>query len=420
MLEAALRARIPMIAVETTDPGNAARIISHVLGGRPVYPYVDLLKAQNTAIVKGATYIAMPGQLNHKKAPEHTYEWFQSNEASLVAVNFEPGSLMFDAGLLPTPSALVKALLEELVDGTRVCELLPALGGLTLKEVGWVLRLAMAEHRELSRRAVTYVRKCNFPARRGLVQVDTTQAFYAAPSELRVWLKYESAFFLRPEVDARLIPRGLLFDGPPGTGKTAGAKWISEQMGVPLYRFDAASVKGKYVGETEKGITRALQEIDREAPAIYLIDEVEKVLAGYRSESDSGATANILASLLFWMQEHTTRVLTIMTTNDINRLPPELYRPGRTDRIITFAGLNAADALIFGETLLKTFGKSAEGITKETVEAALESLYQKSQIQPHAIVAQYVMDLVKVAMSETWTSEKPAARVRIQKAGKRG
>ena len=53
----------------------------------------------------------------------------------------------------------------------------------------------------------------------------------------------EKAFFLTGD-DPRLRPRGLMFDGEPGTGKTSAAKWIAEQFGVPLYRQDVGGAKG--------------------------------------------------------------------------------------------------------------------------------------------------------------------------------
>ena len=88
----------------------------------------------------------------------------------------------------------------------------------------------------------------------------------------------EKPFFLTG-TDPRLIPRGLLFDGLPGTGKTAGAKWVAEQFGVPLYRVDIGGTKNKYVGQSEANMLMNLARIDGEEPAVALIDEVEKVFS---------------------------------------------------------------------------------------------------------------------------------------------
>ena len=88
---------------------------------------------------------------------------------------------------------------------------------------------------------------------RGLTQVDVKQNFYQPPAELVTWLAAEKKFFLTG-TDLRLIPRGLLLDGPPGTGKTAGSKWIAEQLGVPLYRVDIGGTKNKWIGGSEENM----------------------------------------------------------------------------------------------------------------------------------------------------------------------
>ena len=113
--------------------------------------------------------------------------------------------------------------------------------------------------------------------------------------------------------DVRLRPRGLLFDGKPGTGKTAGSKWIAEQFGVPLYRMDIGGTKGRYVGDSETALLSHLSGSTTQAPAVCLIDEIEKVFV---DQHDGGTTTSMLSQLLWWLAEHKSRVLTIMTTND--------------------------------------------------------------------------------------------------------
>ena len=45
--------------------------------------------------------------------------------------------------------------------------------------------------------------------------------------------------------------------------------------------------------------------------------------------------------MLWWLAEHKSRVLTIMTTNNDKILPKELYREGRIDEVMTFLGVPA-------------------------------------------------------------------------------
>ena len=47
----------------------------------------------------------------------------------------------------------------------------------------------------------------------------------------------------------------------------------------------------------------------------------------------------MMSQLLWWLAEHRSRVLAIMTTNNAKALPKELYREGRMDKVMVFEGL---------------------------------------------------------------------------------
>lgn len=129
------------------------------------------------------------------------------------------------------------------------------------------------------------------------------------------------------------------------TGKTLACKYIAKQWGLPLYRIDIGALKAKYVGESEQFLRNALSQVDTIAPCIVLIDEAEKA---FTTQHDSGVTSSLLGSLLWWMQEHTSKVFTVLTTNNKDIIPRELYREGRIDDIMVFKGLeNIKDATEF-------------------------------------------------------------------------
>ena len=71
-------------------------------------------------------------------------------------------------------------------------------------------------------------------------------------------------------------PRGVLLLSPPGCGKSAFAKALGTEPGRPTLVLDVGSLMGSLVGETEANIRRALQLADAMAPAVLMIDEVEK------------------------------------------------------------------------------------------------------------------------------------------------
>lgn len=74
----------------------------------------------------------------------------------------------------------------------------------------------------------------------------------------------------------------VLFAGPSGTGKTMAAGIIAGELGLDLYKIDLSSVISKYIGETEKNLSRIFEEAET-SNAILFFDEAD-ALFGKRSE----------------------------------------------------------------------------------------------------------------------------------------
>ena len=121
--------------------------------------------------------------------------------------------------------------------------------------------------------------------------------------------------------------------GVQGCGKSLSAKAISSIWKLPLLRLDMGAIFGKYVGESENNIRKAIKTIESIAPAILWIDELEKGFAGMGGGDSTGTSPRVFASLLTWMQEKNKPVFVIATSNDVSSLPPELLRKGRFDEI---------------------------------------------------------------------------------------
>jgi SpoVK/Ycf46/Vps4 family AAA+-type ATPase len=99
--------------------------------------------------------------------------------------------------------------------------------------------------------------------------------------------------------------------------------------------MDVGALMGSLVGSTEANIRQALRIADAMAPAILMIDEVEKALSGVASSgsTDSGVSARLFGTFLTWLNDHESDVFTICTCNDISKLPPEFSRAERFDGI---------------------------------------------------------------------------------------
>lgn len=105
-----------------------------------------------------------------------------------------------------------------------------------------------------------------------------------------------------------------LFSGPPGTGKTMAAEVIAHELQVALYKVDLAGVVSKYIGETEKNLSRIFQEAET-SNAILFFDEAD-ALFGKRTEvSDAhDRYANIETSYLLQKMEEYEGIV-ILATN---------------------------------------------------------------------------------------------------------
>jgi len=123
--------------------------------------------------------------------------------------------------------------------------------------------------------------------------------------------------------------RGLgisaLFSGGSGTGKTLAAEVLARELQLDLYRIDLAALVSKYIGETEKNLSRVFAAAEASG-AILLFDEAD-ALFGKRSEvKDShDRYANIEVSYLLQRVE-TYRGLAILTTNLKQAIDPAFQR----------------------------------------------------------------------------------------------
>jgi AAA+ superfamily predicted ATPase len=142
------------------------------------------------------------------------------------------------------------------------------------------------------------------------------------------WFRGRQAFLLRPG-RAELSPRGVLFLGFPGCGKSHAARWIARELRLPLVAMDLGRIQDRWVGSSEARMRTALRTIEAVAPVVLFIDEIEKGLAGAGTES-TGVTTRLVGQLLTWLSDHRLPVFVVATCNSV-AVPPELMRAGRID-----------------------------------------------------------------------------------------
>lgn len=130
------------------------------------------------------------------------------------------------------------------------------------------------------------------------------------------------------------MPKGVMIVGMPGCGKSLTAKATASLFKLPLLRLDVGSLMGKYVGESESNMRRALRLAEAVSPCVLWVDELEKAFVGIGSGgAGSEVATRLFGYFLTWMQDKTGAVFVVATANDISALPPELLRKGRFDEI---------------------------------------------------------------------------------------
>ncbi|KAI3495164.1 hypothetical protein L1887_37371 [Cichorium endivia] len=131
-------------------------------------------------------------------------------------------------------------------------------------------------------------------------------------------------------------PRAVLFEGPPGTGKTSCARVIANEAGAPLLYVPLEVIMSKYFGESERLLGKVFS-LANEIPngAIIFLDEVDSFATARDSETHE-ATRRILSVILRQIDgfEQDKKVVVIAATNRKQDLDPALL--SRFDSMITF------------------------------------------------------------------------------------
>ncbi|MCL1070177.1 AAA family ATPase, partial [Shewanella xiamenensis] len=222
---------------------------------------------------------------------------------------------------------------------TAVCN---ACAGLTLQQIRQVILRIKKKHSSFDRDAITAIlhEKENLISKSGvleMVKVNESIDDLGGLEELKEWLCERAALIRQIEkLESFNIaaPKGVLLAGMPGCGKSLAAKAAANLFQLPLLRLDMGSLLGKYVGESESNMRRALATAESISPCILWIDELEKAFA--QTSSGGGAsevTSRLLGYFLTWMQDKSGTVFVFATANDITALPPELLRKGRFDEV---------------------------------------------------------------------------------------
>ena len=305
---------------------------------------------------------------------------------------------MVDNGI----SAVHKDLLEEMS---------LAFKGLSEFEIEDLLRLALTEDGELTRKALKLIfdQKQQMILKSGILEMVPLKESIAdigGLENLKDWLQRKAKVFknIKNAMEFGVsMPKGVLIAGIPGCGKSLSAKAAGKLFDVPLLRLDMGKLLGKYVGESEENMRKAIRLADAISPCILWVDELEKSFAGI-SGGGSEVTTRLFGTFLTWMQEKTSAAFVVATANKIEHLPPELTRKGRFDEIFYVPLPNDDERKKIFEIHINKSNKRKQDISQIDIDALVEKTKGYTGADIEGVVSESV-ESVFVKGNPTLTTE---------------
>ena len=184
----------------------------------------------------------------------------------------------------------------------------------------------------------------NFGKSRAKLSLDnkTTLSDVAGLQEEKEELDEIISFLKSPgkftKVGAR-IPKGVLLEGAPGTGKTLLAKAIAGEANVPFFSISGSDFVEMFVGVGASRVRDLFADAKKHSPCIVFIDEIDAVarrrgtgMGGGHDEREQTLNQLLVEMDGFGVNEG---IIVLAATNRMDILDPAILRPGRFDRKIT-------------------------------------------------------------------------------------
>jgi transitional endoplasmic reticulum ATPase len=134
-------------------------------------------------------------------------------------------------------------------------------------------------------------------------------------------------------------PKGILFSGPSGTGKTLMAKALAGETGLNFISISVPILFSKWLGESEKALHQIFKKAKQSAPCILFFDEIDALGMSRNATLEGSSTVERVSTQFFNeldnLSDH-SQVIVLGASNREEFLDPALTRAGRLDCILRF------------------------------------------------------------------------------------
>jgi hypothetical protein len=178
---------------------------------------------------------------------------------------------------------------------------------------------------------------------------------YHAQEALKVWLRQDMALW--QAADLRALPKGYIFCGPVGTGKTYLVECLAGEAGVPVVKLK--NFRDRWVGSSEGNLEKIFRLIRGLGRCIVFIDEADQTLGKRDGGSgDSGLSGRLYSMIAQEMGDADNRgkVIWILASSRPDLIEVDLKRPGRVDvKIPLLPTTTVEESAALLKALLKRF-----------------------------------------------------------------
>jgi len=191
-----------------------------------------------------------------------------------------------------------------------------------------------------------------------------------------------------PDLDRHGLPRRqrILFQGPPGCGKTSAAEALASELGRPFVVVSLDAVVSSYLGETASNLRRVLDYADQ-VPFLVLFDEFDALGRSRDDAAEHGEMKRVVTTFLQMIDKYRGPSILIAATNHPGLLDPALWR--RFDEVLTFAKPSVHELRRVLRLRLRSTPHS--GVNIERYASALKGY-------PHAAAEKLVIDARRSAV----------------------